>query len=669
MLRLLSRAVRSSIQRLGARCDTFPAVAPLLLSTLLVTVAGSVLPGEGAAAPAGDAPGRSTKDDPAYSPYVGRDQPDDVFFGDTHLHTTNSPDAYLFGVKLAPDVAYRFAKGERVESTHGVPLQLSRPLDFLVVSDHLEYLGLMPRLFAGDERVMATEYGQMLYALSRSGPSGFYDAAMIVIADLAQNERKMAVPELEVEIWQSVAETADRHDQPGVFTAFTGYEWTSMIEGNNLHRVVLYEGDASETTRIQPVSSLDSPDPEALWKALADYEQRTGGQVLAIPHNGNLSNGMMFEAKRIDGSAFDAAYAKKRARWEPLVEVTQIKGDGETHPLLSPNDEFANYETWDTSNLGGTAAKTPEMLPGEYARSALKIGLELEAELGTNPYRFGMIGSTDSHTGLATAGEDNFFGKHSGMEPKPTRTTDALAKVGDSAVFGWQQVASGLAAVWARENTRSSIFEAMRRRETYATTGTRMRVRLFAGYDFSQADLAEPDWAARGYAVGVPMGGVLGPAGWRDKPGFLVRAMRDPLGANLDRIQIVKGWLGKDGRAREQVYNVALSEGRPTAAGSEAGSDKSTARRVSAAVGNTVDVEKALYRNSIGAAMLEAFWQDPDFDRKQRAFYYARVLEIPTPRWSTIDARVFGGEIPQEVEPTTQERAYTSPVWYSPDGG
>jgi len=590
-----------------------------------------------------------------YSPHAGRAIPDRVFFGDTHLHTTSSPDAYLFGVQLDPDAAYRFAKGERVTSTHGLPVQLIEPLDFLVVSDHMEYLGLMPRLFGGDERLLATDYGRMLYDKAQAGENGFYDAAMILIRDLSMNERKMRAPELEAEIWRSVAETADRHDQPGKFTAFTGYEWTSMIDGDNLHRVVVYEGEADQTAALVPVSSLDSPDPEDLWHFLAEYEMQTGGKVLAIPHNGNLSNGRMFETTRLDGSAFDAAYAKARIRWEPLVEVTQIKGDGETHPFLSPNDEFADYETWDTSNLGGTAAKEDAMLEGEYARSALKLGLEVEAETGVNPYRFGMIGSTDSHTALATSREENYFGKHSGMEPTPTRMTDALAKVGDNAVFGWQQVASGLAAVWAEENTRAALFDAMRRKETYATTGTRMRVRLFAGYDFDAQDLARPDWAVHGYAQGVPMGGALERAAWFGKPGFLVRAWRDPQGANLDRIQVVKGWLGDDGESREQVYDIALSDGRAV------GPDGAVP-----AVGNTVDLASASYANSIGAAMLEAYWEDPDFDRDQRAFYYVRVIEIPTPRWSTIDARVFDTEVPDGVDRTTQERAYTSPVWYDP---
>ncbi len=607
----------------------------------------------------GPASGAEEADAPGYSPYVGRDQPNQVFFGDTHLHTANSPDAFLFGARIGPEEAYRLAKGERVESTNGLPLQLIRPLDFLVVSDHLEYLGLLPRLFSGDEAVLSTDYGRLLYDTARNEEGGFFKAAMIVVRDLSMNERKMRVPELESEIWTRVATAADHHNNPGVFTAFTGYEWTSMLEGNNLHRIVIYKGGADETASAVPFSSFDSPDPEDLWASMAAYEARTGGKVLAIPHNGNLSNGMMFERKRIDGSAFDAEYASLRARWEPLVEVTQIKGDGETHPKLSPNDEFADYETWDTSNLGGTEAKTDDMLEGEYARSALGMGLQIEAETGVNPYRFGMIGSTDSHTALSTSREENFFGKHSGMEPSPTRMTDSLAKVENATVFGWQMAASGLAAVWSHENTREALFEAMERKEVYATTGTRIRVRVFAGFDFDEADLAEPDWATRGYAKGVPMGGVLTKASWFAKPGFLVRAMRDPDGANLDRIQIVKGWLDAAGERQEKVYDVALSDGRVPGAGEDG-----RARPV----GSTVDLKRATYRNSIGASLLEAFWEDPDFDRKQTAFYYVRVIEIPTPRWTAIDAKVYGSEVPDVTESVTQERAYTSPVWYSPEG-
>ena len=434
-----------------------------------------------------------------YSPHADRSMPDRVFFGDTHLHTTSSPDAFLFGVQLSPDDAFRFAKGERVTSTHGLPVRLIEPLDFLVVSDHMEYLGLMPRLFGGDERVLATEYGRMLYERSKQGEDGFYQAAMILIRDLAMNERKMRVPELEQAIWREVAETADRHDEPGRFTAFTGYEWTSMIEGDNLHRVVVYRGDAQATAKLLPVSSLDSPDPEDLWAFMAKVRGRDGRLDPGDPAQREPQ-------QRAD--VRDEADRRERLRCRLCEGADPVgaprrgdpdQGDGETHPYLSPNDEFADYETWDMGNLGGTADKEPSMLEGEYARSALRLGLEVEAETGVNPYRFGMIGSTDSHTALATSREENYFGKHSGMEPTPTRMTDALAQLDDEPVLGWQQVASGLAAVWAEENTRAAIFDAMRRKETYATTGTRMRVRLFAGYDFEAADLTRPDWATHGY--------------------------------------------------------------------------------------------------------------------------------------------------------------------------
>jgi hypothetical protein len=576
-------------------------------------------------------------------------------FGDTHLHTAYSPDAYLFGVRLGPDEAYRFAKREQVTATHGLPVRLVRPLDFLVVADHSEYLGLMPRLFEGDERILGTEYGREVYDLAQSGEDGHFKAAMVVIQDISMNEEKMKIPELERSVWEEVAANADRHNQPGRFTAFIGYEWTSMIQGNNLHRVVIFKDDAERATQVVPFSGFDSPDPEDLWASMAAYEKSTGGEVLAIPHNGNLSNGMMFQTDRLNGEAFGRDYAEQRRRWEPLYEVTQIKGDGETHPLLSPNDEFADYESWDFANLDGSQPKEDWMLEYEYGRSALKLGLRLEQQLGVNPYQFGLIGSTDSHTGLATAREDNFWGKHSGLEPEPDRVRHALAKIGDVEVAGSIQTASGLAAVWARENTREALFEAMERRETYATTGSRMRVRVFAGWDFVADDVVRPDFAALGYQRGVPMGGELSAAPKGRAPSFLVRALRDPDGANLDRIQIVKGWLDAKGELQEQVYDVVGADGR------EPGPDGKLPP-----VGSTVDVARATYTNQVGDPLLGAWWKDPDFDPKQRAFYYVRVIEIPTPRWTAYDAVRFGISMPEHVPMTTRERAYTSPIWYTP---
>ena len=599
--------------------------------------------------------------EPDYSPYLEERIPQRVFWGDTHLHTTNSPDAYLFGVRLAPDVAFAFARGERVTATHGLPVQLERPLDFLVVSDHAEYLGLVKRLFEGDERLVATAYGAELMELNRSGDDGPMNAAMKLVVDLANNEERMKLPELSSEIWRGVAETADRNNRPGSFTAFIGYEWTSMISGNNLHRVVVYRDGAERAAQMVPVSSFESVDPENLWSFFERYEETTGGDILGIPHNPNLSNGMMFQTERIErhglglSKRFTREYAERRRRWEPLLEVTQIKGDSEAHPFLSPNDEFADFENWDHGNLDLSEDKENPMLVGEYAREALKLGLDQELRLGVNPFQFGLIGSTDSHTGLATARENNFWGKHSLLEPDAERLATPVGGVGEKRVEGWEQVASGLAAVWATENTRAAIFDAMERRETYATTGPRIQVRVFAGWDFRPEDLDAPDLARQGYARGVPMGGELEAPPSAGAPRFLVQALRDPSGANLDRVQIIKGWQDSRGRLHEKIFDVALSDGRkPDDAGDVP------------PVGSTVDLERATYTNAIGDPALEAYWRDSEFDPRERAFYYVRVLEIPTPRWSQIDARFFGVEHPDDSPRTLQERAYTSPIWYSP---
>jgi hypothetical protein len=591
-----------------------------------------------------------------YSPNVDKAYPTNIYWGDTHLHTKNSPDAYLFGVRLSPETALRFARGEQVTATHGLPVKLVRPLDFLVVADHSEYLGFMPRLFNGDPEVLATEYGRKVYDMAMSGEDGPFKAAMEVISTISKNQEMMKVPELEQTIWDKVCEAADQYNQPGVFTAFIGYEWTSLLEGNNLHRVVIFKDYGPKAKTVVPFSSFDSPDPERLWEYMAAYEKATGGEVLAIPHNGNLSNGMMFQLTTIEGGKFTREYAEARKKWEPLYEVTQIKGDGETHPFLSPNDEYADYGSWDMGNLDGSAPKNDEMLQYEYARSALMLGLELEKKLGVNPYQFGMIGSTDSHTGLATTREDNFWGKHSGLEPEPERVNHVLAKIGEVEMLSWHMIASGLAAVWARENTRKELFDAMERRETYATTGDRISVRVFAGWDFEAEEVERPDFTEQGYRRGVPMGGVL----WKEPKGkaptFMVRALRDPDGANLDRVQMIKGWLDKDGKTQEKVYDIIVADGR------KIGSDG----RCKQAVGNTVDIKNATYSNTIGDALLMGYWKDPDFDANERSFYYVRVITIPTPRWPAYDAAYFGVKVPKEVPMTTTERAYTSPIWYTP---
>jgi hypothetical protein len=601
-----------------------------------------------------------------YSPYATRDHPSQVLWGDTHLHTLNSVDAYAFGTRLGPDAAYRFARGEVVTSTTGQRARLLRPLDFLVVADHAEGLGVMREVKRGHPELMKNDklayWNELLHgtrkqaielALDVSKPGNMDRLAGFLYPQELGDEITRTT-------WQAYTETAERFNQPGRFTALAGYEWTSHPKGDNLHRVVVFRDGKHRTDQILPFSSEVSTDPEDLWKALDRYEKKTGGRALAIPHNGNLSNGMMFALQDMAGKPLTKEYAKKRSRWEPIVEMTQIKGDGETHPFLSPNDEFADYETWDVSNLGRTELKKPEMFQYEYARRALSNGLLVEQQVGANPFKFGQIGSTDSHTTLATPDEDNYFGKHTGMEPSPRRAKAVFAQAFDVVVFGWTMTGSGYAAVWAAENTRESIFDAMQRKEVYATTGSRMTVRFFGGFDFEDADASAPDPAVPGYARGVPMGGDL-PDGEtlrkKGAPRFLVAALKDPVGANLDRIQIVKGSVSEDGKIVEHVYDVVWSDPEGRAPGKDGKLPP---------VGDTVDIATATFTNAIGAPQLTAVWTDPDFDDDDRAFYYARVLEIPTPRWSTHDAVRFGVERAADAPDTTQERAYTSPIWYTP---
>ncbi len=460
-------------------------------------------------------------------------------------------------------------------------------------------------------------------------------------------------------VWDDFTETADAYDQPGSFTAFIGYEWTSTEGGNNLHRNVIYRDDRIRARQMLPFTTAETFNPEDLWDWMERYEETTGGRVLALAHNGNVSNGLMFpvETNPDTGEPLTGDYAERRAKWEPLYEITQIKGDGEAHPFLSPNDEFADYETWDVANLG-PVPKEDWMLQYEYAREALKNGLKLEAQLGTNPYKFGVVGSTDSHTALATAQEDNFFGKHSGVEPEPGRWQHVVGEFEATRILGWQMAASGYAAVWAEENTRASIFDAMERKEVYGTTGSRITVRFFGGWDFEENDAQSRLPAKIGYDKGVPMGADLPEApGDASAPSFLVAALKDPYSGNLDRIQIVKGWVTEDGETQEKVFDVVWSGDRDLGAEGKL-----------PPVGNTVDVETGTFTNSIGSPELITVWSDPEFDPEQKAFYYARVLEIPTPRWTVYEAIRFGDELPEEVPTSTQERAYTSPIWYTPEG-
>jgi hypothetical protein len=604
----------------------------------------------------------------AYSPYARRDFPSRVLWGDTHLHTALSLDAGLFGNTLGLDEAYRFARGEEVTSATGLPVRLARPLDWLAVTDHSDMMGFATDMFAGAPAILASGQGRQWYEMLQQGGDAAAAAALELIGSFSQ---KTLDPELVAAylpgssvydgVWQDVIDAAERYDDPGVFTTFIAYEWTSLVDGNNLHRNVILRDGARRAEQVVPLTTqppVGTTDPLDLYAWLQQYEDVTGGQALALAHNGNLSNGIMFPVDaQYTGAAIDENYVTLRNRWEPLYEVTQIKGDGETHPILSPEDEFADYETWDAGNLDLSEAKTEDMLQYEYAREALKNGMALEERLGTNPYKFGMVGSTDSHTSLATADEDNYWGKAASAEPSLTRAMHPFAETENGVFPGWSLVASGYTGVWATENTREAIWDAMARKEVYATTGPRMMVRLFGGWDFTEDDLRGRQPAFRGYADGVPMGGDLRPApDGAEAPTLMVYALRDPIGANLDRIQIVKGWRTADGTLEEQVYDVAWSGER------EPGADGNLPP-----VGDTVDLEAASWTNTIGAAELAAVWTDPDFDPTARAFYYARVLEIPTPRWVVYDAVRLGAEIPAEATTTGQERAYTSPVWYTPE--
>lgn len=604
---------------------------------------------------------------PAYSPAVNRNFPTRPLFGDTHLHTAVSLDAGTAGARLTPADAYRFARGEQIIASSGQPVQLSRPLDFLVVADHSDNMGFFPTLYSGDPEFLADPTGRRWYDLMNSGKG--IDAMFEIIAAVSANTFPPALAispdsDLFKSVWNESIDAAETYNDPGTFTAFIGYEWTSQA-AFNIHRNVIYRDGGDLARQVMPFTvspPLGSPRDSDLWKWMEAYEATTGGDVLAIAHNGNMSNGLMFPSiesvQPLTDLPVDQAYVEARARWEPLYEATQMKGDGEAHPFLSPNDEFADFETWDKGNLNVSEAKTPEMLQHEYARSALLLGLQLEQQFGTNPYQFGMIGSTDAHTGLTAVEEDNFWGKVTPMEPNAERLTNTFIHDANTGltVMEWEVSSAGYAAVWATENTREAIFDAMERRETYATTGTRMAVRFFGGYDFTPEDATSRNPAMIGYAEGVPMGGELAPDPQGRAPTFLVAALRDPIGANLDRYQIVKGWLNADGTTSEQVYDVAWSDDRvPGADGKLPG------------VGSTVDVENATWTNTIGAPELIGVWTDPDFDPSQPAFYYGRVIEIPTPRWTAYDAVYFGTEPLPGTVMQLQERAYTSPIWYAPE--
>ena len=601
--------------------------------------------------------------DSNYSPHAGIEYPTEVLWGDTHLHTSNSFDARALGATLDAEGAFRFARGEEVVSSTGQAARLARPLDFLVVTDHSDLMGSIDQLIKGNEIFTAIPVlNSAREKLLAGGPDVGKTLISLISAVQGDASNPLINETVFRSVWEQHVETADRYNEPGRFTAMIGYEWTQSTGGGNSHRNVLYRDSAKRARQLLPFTVAQSIYPQDLWGWMQRYEDLTGGQVLALAHNGNISNGTMFpvETNPDTGNPIDADYVEQRIRWEPLYEVTQVKGDGEAHPYLSPEDEFADFESWDRGNTSLEEPKKPEMLQYEYAREALKNGLVLERQLGTNPYRFGLVGSTDSHTALSTAEEDNFFGKLVTSEPRANRSSEPmirLANAPDDIWRTWETSASGYAAVWATENTREAIFDAMKRREVYATSGPRMTVRFFGGFEFEPIDVNANRLVRIGYEKGVPMGGELVRSEEQRTPTFLIAAQKDPFGANLDRVQVVKGWLDTEGRTHEKIHNVAWSDDH---------SRKLSREGALPPVGNTVDVKNATWSDTIGDAQLTTFWKDPDFDWTRPSFYYLRVLEIPTPRWTVYDAKRYGEELAEDAKTSIQERAYTSPIWYRP---
>lgn len=595
---------------------------------------------------------------PGYSPYAGRHYPVRAYFGDEHVHSGWSADAGSAGTTLSPEDAVRFARGEQVTSNTGQPVQLGTPLDWIAVTDHSDGMGIISGLITGSPELMADPTLKRWHDMLKAGG----DEAKKVTFEMIQAQSNDKLPaviksgKFAKSIWDKNIAIQEKYYEPGRFTTFIAYEWTSNVGGgDNLHRNVIYRDGKAKAEQVIPMTTFQSENPEDLWKWMEAYEQKTGGKLLAIPHNGNLSNGRMFALGTFAGDPLTRKWAEDRQRWEPLFEAVQMKGQSESHPSLSPTDEFAvNYEIWDRGNLA-LVPKKPGMIQYEYLREALKNGLKVEQEVGANPFKYGMAGGTDTHTGLATAEEDNFFSKFPAEEPRPDRWNSDAMKFGDKVIKGWEISAAGVTGVWSTGNTREELWDAMKCRETFATSGPHIVVRFFGGYDFTKTDISRTP-AAVGYGKGLAMGSDLKAAPTGKAPTFLVAAMKDPKSGNLDRIQIIKGWLDKSGKPREHIYDIVWSDpGR-----------RHIANGRLTPVGTTVDVATATWTNTIGAPELITVWKDPEFDPAARAFYYARVLEIPTPRWTAYDAAYFKVKMDPKVPMTTQERAWTSPIWYTP---
>jgi uncharacterized protein DUF3604 len=595
---------------------------------------------------------------PGYSPYAGRNYPERAYFGDQHVHTSWSVDAGGSGTTIDPEAALRFARGEEIVATSGQPARRGTPLDWVAITDHSDGMGGITEIKNANPEFMQDPMLKRWHDMMARGGGDAKAAVMELVA--AQANKKLPSllqsPKFARAIWDRNIAIQEMYNEPGRFTAFIAYEWTSNAGGgDNLHRNVIYRDGKARAEQVLPMTTFQSENPEDLWKWMAAWEQKTGGKLLAIPHNGNLSNGRMFALGTFAGDPATREWAEARQKWEPLFETMQYKGQSESHPALSPTDEFAvNYEIWDRGNLV-LVPKKPGMFQYEYLREALKNGLSLEQTLGVNPFKYGMAAGTDTHNGLTAPEEDNFFAKFPASEPSADRWSEDAMKFGERVVKGWELTAAGVTGVWATGNTREEIWDAMKRRETFATSGPRIMVRFFGGFEFTPADVSRAP-AVAGYAKGVPMGADLESAPAGKAPTFLVAALKDPTSGNLDRIQIIKGWLDKAGKPQERIYDVVWGD-----------ADR---RRIAngklTPVGNTVDVARATWTNTIGDPELVAVWTDPDFDASARAFYYARVLEIPTPRWTAYDAAYFKVQMDPNVPMTTQERAFTSPIWYTP---
>jgi hypothetical protein len=631
----------------------------LIGASLLALAACNSKPGDSSAPDSTEA--RADEGSGTYLPDPNRTYPTRVLWGDQHVHTGWSADAGLSGATVGPEEAVRFARGEEVANNSGGTMKLGRPLDWIAVSDHSDGMGTFNELAAGNPAFLEDAQGKRwAEMMQRGGEEGMKARQEAINAQSTGTLSKVFMdPKWMVSAWEKTVDIMEKYNEPGKFTAFIAYEWTSNGDtGQNLHRNVIFRDGADKTRANPPLTTFQAmvpgrkaTDPESLWKWLSDWEAKTGGQVLAIPHNGNLSNGWMYREARYDGTPLTADYATQRMRWEPVVEIFQYKGLSEAHPALSSTDEFANFGIWDNADLNGNPKK-PGDINAEYWREANKTGLRLQGKLGVNPFKYGAAAGTDTHTGLSARDEDNFGGKFPQNEPTADRWNQVYRKYNDGYIRrDWTLMSAGTMGVWATSNTREAIWDAIKRKETYASTGPRMTLRFFGGFGLKPG----ADLVASGYANGVPMGGDLKPVAGARAPTFLVAAMKDPEGANLDRVQIIKGWVDAAGKTHEKIFDVKWGGDR------KPGPDGKLP-----AVGNTVDLKTATYRNDIGAAELVGSFTDPDFDPAQKAFWYARAIEIPTPRWTLYDSVKFKVQMAAEVPMIQQERAVTSPIWYTP---